>query len=338
MSNPGRSPSGPNQSTGSTRTTTLGRRKYLLEAGAAVASITGLSGCTGAPGSAQSNESVTILLTPDNPSDVRETYMPVQNYLEGEIDGLEVEFQVPQDYSAIRPALESEQAEIGMDDITLISNPELMDVYGTAVTGGSAFYFSMMLSDEGSEIENPRDLQGKHVAFADKLSTSGSIFAVYTLKQAGLDVGDAPQGQPKDFEGTWSNHKHAVEMLANEEADAACTWTGNGMMHIERSTIPNRVAKKDAYTSDAATEKPIFKPFWWSFPIPKQPVYARNTWKSDMKGKIGQALLDASEEQLREYQPEDYDGTMPFTTLRETSIEAYQPVIKRLNDLGIELG
>jgi phosphonate transport system substrate-binding protein len=338
MSNPGRNPSERRQRTEESNQSGLSRRSYLVGAGAAAAGMTGLAGCAGVLGSGQAAEPVTILLTPDNPSDVRSRYEPVMNYLEGEVDGLEVETEVPQDYSAIRPALKSEQAEIGMDDITLISNPDLMDVYGTAVTGGSAFYFSMMLTNKGSGIQKRTDLEGKHVAFADKLSTSGSIFAVYTLKEAGLDVGDAPQGQPEDFEGTWSNHKNAVEMLANEEADACCTWSGNGMMHVESSTIPDRVASKDAYSDEAATEEPLFEPIWWSFPIPKQPLYARKTWESDMKDKIGQALLDASEEKLKEYQPDDYDQTMPFTTLQETSMDAYQPVIKRLNDLGIELG
>ena len=338
MSNPGRNPSDRSHGAESTQTTTFSRRAYLAGAGAAAAGLTGLAGCTGALGSGQASEPVTILLTPDNPSDVRKRYEPVMNYLEGEVDGLEVETEVPQDYSAIRPALKSEQAEIGMDDITLISNPDLMDVYGTAVTGGSAFYFSMMLTNEGSGVEKRTDLKGKHVAFADKLSTSGSIFAVYTLKEAGLDVGDAPQGQPEDFNGTWSNHKNAVEMLANEEADACCTWSGNGMMHVEGNTIPDRVAEKDAYSDEAATEEPLFEPIWWSFPIPKQPIYARKSWESDMKGEIEQALLAADAETLKNYQPDDYDQQMPFTTLEETSMDAYQPVIKRLNDLGIELG
>ncbi|RBI58722.1 phosphate ABC transporter substrate-binding protein [halophilic archaeon] len=341
MSNPGRTPNERNKSTESTtQTNAVSRRRYLLGAGVATAGIAGLSGCSGVLGgsSSESKETVTILLTPDNPSDVRNTYMPMQNYLEGEIDGLEIEYRVPQDYSAIRPALKSEQAEIGMDDITLISNPDIMDVYGTAVTGGSAFYFSMMLTNVGSGIEKRTDLKGKHVAFADKLSTSGSIFAVYTLKQAGLNVGDAPQGQPVDFDGTWSNHKHAVEMLANEEADACCTWSGNGMMHVESSSIPDRIKQKDAFVDEAASESPIFKPIWWSFPIPKQPIYARKSWKSDMRDKIGQALVDADAETMKQYEPDGYDETLPFTTLKDTSMDAYQPVIKRINDLGVELG
>ncbi|WP_199174762.1 PhnD/SsuA/transferrin family substrate-binding protein [Halegenticoccus soli] len=252
-----------------------GRRKYLV--GAGTAALASLAGCAGVLGGGTSAEEVTILLTPENPSDVKNDYMPVHNYLEGEIDGLEIEFRVPTDYLAIRPALESKQAEIGMDDITLISSPDLMDVFGTAVTGGTAWYFSMMLTNQGSGIEKRTDLKGKKVAFADRLSTSGSIFACYTLMEAGLDIGDAPDGEPVDFEGEWSNHKFAVEMLANERADACCTWGGNGMPHVEASDVPDRVKEKTAYLDDAATEEPIFEPIWWSFPIPKQPIYARKS-------------------------------------------------------------
>ncbi|RZV06343.1 phosphate/phosphite/phosphonate ABC transporter binding protein [Natrinema hispanicum] len=321
--------------TGRTTTERLSRRRFAIGSAASVAALSGLAGCIG---SAANGETVTILLTPENPSDIRNDYLPMKNYLEGEIDSLSIEYKVPQDYSAIRPALKSEQAEIGMDDITLISAPDMMDVFGTAVTGGTAWYFSMMLTNKGSGIEKRSDLKDKTVAFADKLSTSGSIFAVYTLKQAGLDVGDAPQGDPVDFEGTWSNHKFAVEKLANEEADACCTWGGNGMPHVEKKNVPEDVRPKTAYLGDTAAEEPLFKPIWWSFPIPKQPIYSRQSWESDMKGKIEQALHDSTEEMMKEYQPDDYDATLPFTTLRDTSIEDYQPVIKRLNDLGVELG
>lgn len=326
--------------TGGTDAGGVSRRRFVAGGAASVAAAGSLSGCSAIEGAilGGNDETVTILLTPENPTDVREDYMPMQNYLEGEINGLEVEYEVPQDYSAIRPALRSEQAEIAMDDITLISMPDVLDVFGTAVTGGTAWYFSMMLTNRGSGIDERTDLEGKQIAFADRLSTSGSIFAVYALKQAGLDVGDAPDGDPVDFEGTWSNHKHALESLVNEDADACCTWTGNGMSHVEQSDVPQEVVEKDAYVDETGTAEPLVKPFWWSFPIPKQPIIARSSWDSEMKGKIEQALLDSTEEKMEQYKPEDYDSTMPFTSLADTTIEDYQPVIERLNDLDIQLG
>lgn len=314
------------------------RRRFIAGSGAGALALT--AGCLGVLGGGGEKEEVTILLTPDTPSDVRPQYEPVMEMLRGEISGLDLEVEVPQDYSAVRPALESKQAEIGMDDVTLISNPDMMDLFGTAVSGGAAFYFSMMLTQPDSDIEKREDLEGKDVAFADRLSTSGSIFAVYALKEAGLDVGDAPDGDPVDFDGTWSNHEDAVQSLLNDDADACCTWTGNGMAFLaEDQEIPEEVEEEDSFIGNRGEEGEELRPFWWSFPIPKQPIYARSDWDSDMKGKIEQAFLDADEELIQEYMPDDYnENDLPFTTLDDTTMDNYEPVIKRLNDLGIELG
>ena len=325
--------------TTSTEKRALSRRRFAAGV-LGTAGLTGLAGCSSVLGDAAGGEEVTILLTPDTPSDVRPQYEPVMEMLRGEIDDLNLEVEVPQDYSAVRPALESKQAEIGMDDITLISSPDTMDLMGTANSGGAAFYFSMMLTQPDSDIESREDLEGKNIAFADRLSTSGSIFAVYALQEAGLDVGDAPDGDPVDFEGTWSNHEDAVQSLLNGDADACCTWTGNGMSYLaEDQELPEEVEAEDSFIGNRGEEGEELRPFWWSFPIPKQPIYARSDWDSDMKGKIEQALLDADEELIQEYMPEDYnEDDLPFTTLDDTSMNDYEPVIKRIDELGIELG
>lgn len=323
------------------RTTSGVSRRQVLLGGASAVTLTGLTGCSDVLGMGNSDdETVTMLLTPDTPSDVRSQYQPVHDMLEGEIDGLDLEMEVPQDYSAVRTALESEQGEIGMDDVTLISNPDIMDLFGSAITGGTAFYFSMMLTKPDSSIEERTDLAGKNVAFADRLSTSGSIFAVYALKEAGLDVGDAPDGDPVDFDGNWSNHEDAVQQLINDEVDACCTWTGNGMAYLASDQeLPERVEEEDSFIGNRGTEDETLRPFWWSFPIPKQPLYARDSWDHSMKDRIRETLLDSDEELIQEYLPDDYnEDDLPFTGLRETTIEDYEPVIKRIEDLGIELG
>jgi phosphonate transport system substrate-binding protein len=317
------------------------RRRFL--AGAGAATVMGLAGCAGGvPGAGSNVEEITILLTPGTPSDVRGRYEPLINMINGEIDTVDAESKVLGSYSAIRPALESEQAEIGMDDVTLVSAPDLFTVYGTTVTGGSAFYFSVMLTNEDSDIQERADMAGKRMAFADRLSTSGSVFATFALKEAGLDVGEAPQGQPVDFEGVWSNHDVALEKLGNGDADAATTWGGNGLPHIPekyRSEFPQRVLDKSSFIETLDTESPKFRPFWFSFPIPKQPVYARKSWDSENSQKIGELLRNSDQELVSQYYPEDYnENELPFATLTNTSIEDYEPVITRLNDLGVELG
>ncbi|MDY7083427.1 MAG: PhnD/SsuA/transferrin family substrate-binding protein, partial [Halobacteria archaeon] len=149
----------------------IGRRKFL--AGTGVAAAGGLAGCMGGSGGSTSSgtqqaskggssstqtETVTFVLTPSNPTEVRKNYLPMKKYLEANIDGLDVKFRVPTDYSAIRPALTSGQAEIAMDDITLMGIPNKVDVLGTTVTGGTAFYFSIITTKPDSGLETLQDL------------------------------------------------------------------------------------------------------------------------------------------------------------------------------------
>ncbi|GAB3691314.1 phosphate/phosphite/phosphonate ABC transporter substrate-binding protein [Salinarchaeum chitinilyticum] len=317
----------------------LSRRQFVVGGTAGIAGLTALSGCTDILGSASGSDTITMVLTPGTPSDVRQRYEPMRALVEDQVDGVSVEMQVPQDYSAVRPALESEQAEIGMDDVTLISNPDLMDVYGTTVTGGTAFYFSMMLTHQDSSIDERTDIEGKEMAFADRLSTSGSIFALYALMEAGLDIGDAPEEDNGDFSGTWTNHEQALIRLGENEADAAVTYGGNGMPHISQDAeLPQRVQDKSAALDTIGNESPTFRPFWFSFPIPKQPVYARATWDADYKSEIGDILINSTAEQIQQYYPEDYnEEQLPFTTLEDTTIDDYQPVIDRLDAVGIDL-
>ncbi|WP_226008004.1 PhnD/SsuA/transferrin family substrate-binding protein [Natrinema salinisoli] len=322
---------------GNSRRHSVGRRGFISGT-AATALTASLAGCGGVIGGTADESVVTMLLTPGTPADARRRYKPVQNLLNAEIDDAEFEMQVPTDYSAIRPALESEQAEIGMDDVTVLSKPDMMDIYGTTVTGGSAFYFSMMLVQPDSDIEERTDVEGKTWAFADRLSTSGSIFALYTLQEAGLDIGGAPKDDPVDFEGSWTDHDQALQRLAEGQADGATTWGGNGIPHIPEGTdLPDRVEENSSFLDTMGTETPEFKPIWWSFPIPKQPMYARSSWESDIKEEVGEVLRNSTQEKIEQHYPDDYnEEELPFTTLEDTSIDDYQPVIERMNAVGID--
>jgi phosphonate transport system substrate-binding protein len=338
----------------------LSRRRFIAAGSASAVAIT--AGCSGGSGgdggdggsggsggdggdggsTSQDVEDIVIYLTPGTPSDVRGRYRPLIDMINGEIDTVNAESKVLGSYSAIRPALKSKQGEIGMDDVTLLSDPDFFEVFGTTVTGGSAFYFSVMLTNEDSNIEERSDMEGKTMGFADRLSTSGSVFATFALKEAGLDVGEAPQGQPEDFEGVWSNHEIALKKLGNGEVDAATTWGGNGLPHIPekyKSEFPQRVLDKSSFIETLDTEEPKFRPFWFSFPIPKQPVYARKDWNSPNKQKIGELMRNSDQELVEQYYPEGYnEEKLPFSTLTNTSIDDYRPVLKRLNALDVELG
>jgi len=163
---------------------------------------------------------------------------------------------------------------------------------------------------------------------------------LYSLQEAGLDIGEAPKGDPVDFEGSWTDHDQALQRVAEGQADGATTWGGNGIPHLaEGSEVPDRVNENSSFLETMGTEQPRFKAVWWSFPIPKQPMYARTTWDSPIKQEVGEVLRGSDKEQIKQHYPADYnEDELPFTTLTNTSIEDYQPIIERMNAVGIEPG
>jgi phosphonate transport system substrate-binding protein len=68
-------------------------------------------------------------------------------------------------------------------------------------------------------------------------------------------------------------------------------------------------------------------------------MYARKTWDSPKKSEIGDVLVNSDKELIQQYYTDDYnEDELPFTTLEDTSMETYQPVIKRMNEVGIDPG
>jgi phosphonate transport system substrate-binding protein len=337
----------------------LSRRQCLTGLGAAGAA--GLAGCLGSgasransassnngssstgnssnssKGTKGSSEEVTILLTPsENPAEVKQQYMPMVKYLENQISGLSLSVDVATDYAAIWPAIRSGQAQIAFDDVTLISVPDKVDVLGTSVTSGTAYYFSMMLTLEKYDISSLANLEGKLVSFCDPISTSGSIYPLYALKQAGLEIGEAPSGNPTGFKGQWSSHDTSIQQLINRpEVKANGNSAKFGIPHLSKNELPQRVRKHSAFADTAGSKQHPMNVLWISEKIPKQPVIAPADWTSPMRKKIRSALASLQPADLKQYTK---SGTsLPFTGMRKTNIDAYRPIIERVNAIGIEL-
>lgn len=325
----------------------LSRRQYLTGMGGAAA--VGLAGClssgasgtnrtgAGSNGDNGSSEKVTFLLTPsENPVEVKQQYRPMIKYLENKIDGLNAEISVATDYSAIWPALRSGRAEIAFDDVTLISFPDEVDVLGTSVTSGTAFYFSMIATLEKYDINSLTDLKGTLITFCDPISTSGSIYPLYALMQAGLNIGEAPTGEPVDFRASYTSHDTSMQLLINRKEVKANGNSGDFVIpHLSKEKLPQRVWKHSAHAHEVGSKRPPMNALWISQKIPKQPVITPADWNSPMREKIRSALASLQPADLKEYvKPETI---LPFTGMRKTSIDTYRPVIKRINALGINL-
>ena len=340
-----------------------GRRKFLKVAGATgIAGLTGLAGCTGDGGgdggdsdggdsttAAESTTTtssgpaeITFTLTPaESEVDVREQYQPMFDYLESEAD-VSIESSVAADYAAVYSSLESGQTDVA-DAAPAIAiqsaDNDVAEVAGIRIAYGAAKYFSLITTLPDSGIEELADLEGETVAFADRLSTSGSIFPLYMLKKAGLDTGGAPDGTPNDFEGQWSDHSQARTTLVNRDpVVAAGTGAFSTAPHVPKDQFSDQFLEMSAENDgDLGTEDPELELLAESNPIPRAPILIRSGLDESVKTDVREALLAVEEDDLINEDISD-DQQLWFTGLSEGTVDDYQPVRDAFEELGVDLG
>jgi phosphonate transport system substrate-binding protein len=341
-----------------------GRRKFLKVAGATgIAGLTGLAGCTGGDGGGGGDDTtqsdggttaesttttasgpteITFTLTPaESEVDVREQYQPLFDYLESEAD-VSIESSVAADYAAVYSSLESGQTDAA-DAAPAIAiqsaDNDVAEVAGIRIAYGAAKYFSLITTLPDSDIESLSDLEGETVSFADRLSTSGSIFPLYMLNEAGLDTGGAPDGTPEDFEGQWSDHSQARKTLVNRDpVVAAGTGAFSTASHVPKDQFSDQFLEMSAEADgDLGTEDPELELIAESDPIPRAPILVRSGLDATVKSDVTDALLSASEEDLINEELGD-DQQLWFTGLSEGTVDAYEPVREAFEALGVDLG
>lgn len=331
------------------------RRSYLQNGALAVAASVGFAGCTGGGGGSGSGGGgsggssgatvgspnnyppVTFIETPGNqPSNTRKQWEPFTDYLIDNVDGLEMEITFAQSYSAVGQALLNGQGHITSGDVVLLANPNKFDVLGIKAERGAAVYFSLVATLPEYDIDELTDLKGETIAFADRLSTSGSLFATYALKQAGLDIGKAPYGDPADYTGEWSNHDAAKQSLINrKDVVAVGTYAGNIADHIPRPQFPDVFTERSAeWGEDIGTKSPEMKLLNTSTPIPKSPLIAPSDWEHPLRPEIEKTILEITPGTLRK--PEGLE--LPITEIKDGSIEDYKPVQNVIDELGVDFG
>ncbi|RDZ43891.1 phosphate/phosphite/phosphonate ABC transporter substrate-binding protein [Haloferax sp. Atlit-19N] len=317
------------------------RRSFLKQTGALGAlGVSGLSGCIGSV--TGGSDSVNFLLTPsESDVDIQQQYQPLFEYLESET-GVTVESSVAADYAAVYQAFKSGQADLADSSPTIAiqgGNEDVTEVMGIRVAYGAAKYFSIMTTTPDSGIEELTDLEGETIAFADRLSTSGSLFPLYMLNQAGLDTGNAPDGEPVDFTGQWSDHATARETLVNrDEVVAAGTGAFSTAPHVPEDQFPQQFLDTSAENDgDLGTADPELQLLAVSDPIPRAPIIVRSELESEMKSSMTDALTSVTQDDLIN---EDLgeDQQLWFTGVEPGTVEDYQPIQNVIDTLGISLG
>lgn len=256
--------------------------KKLAAGALCISMVIGLAGCGGAVDSdqaeagAETMDKIRIGLAPDEDSAaVLKKYDPFIQYL-SESTGMEVEPFVGADYTAVIEALNS-----GHLDVAWFGPSEY--ILATEVVGSGVEAFASAIQAEGtlpykssfivradSGIESLDDLKGKTLAFTDPASTSGHIFARYSLVQQGYD----PEAffQQIIYSGS---HDACLLAVKNKQVDVAA---------ISSRKLPG-------FVEGGLVEEGEVKIIFESTEIPADPITCRQDLPQDVKDKLKAAFL-----------------------------------------------
>lgn len=301
------------------------RRSFIKGAGA-IGGVALTSGCIGDFGSQPYGDgTLTFVMSPTEPQEYMESqYQPVKEYLGDQVaDDVSVELQYAENYSAVLRALgegNAELAETGPFAAALGVKGDQCDIALQRHAYGSWDYFSVIVTQEDSGISEPADLEGKDIAFADTTSASGSLYPLYMLQEAGLDIGDGPlSDEGADFNATWSGHAQAFESLMEGQVDAAgvgrfITWS------YEESDYKEGVSEVAKVSG-----------------IPRAPIVASPELSDEKRDMLVSSFEEAPDSMYYGADGEEgSDDDLWFDGVREADLETYQPVIDVANELGIE--
>ncbi|EMA62319.1 PhnD/SsuA/transferrin family substrate-binding protein [Halorubrum kocurii] len=370
------------------------RRTFVKTAGAA--GVVGLAGCSDSSGgdgsddgsgdgsdgsdggtAGDSSDSVTEVTWVLNPAeeeiDIQVQYQPLFEYLESEAE-VEIVEQPTASYSGtaqeLRRAAEGDRIFADVSPGAVAQIPSELDVTGMRVAYGAEKYFSLITTTTDSGIESLSDLEGELVASAAPTSVSGTLFPLFMLSNAGLDIGSAPSGSPEDFELRTSDHSTAREQLIQDDRIAAAgTGAFSTAAHVPQEQFDEMsqdFVDISAEYEGAGEADPELRLLAVSDPIPRAPIVSNAAWEESLKDDLRQLMIDAPQEafehesqadiaealsvdpeildmeesELSEDQQADLElveaHSLWFSGVVEAGVDDYDPVAELGQELGLE--
>ncbi len=192
--------------------------------------------------------------------------------------GLIFKTGIPTNYVAVVEAFGSKRADIGVMNSFgyLMANSK----YGASaklrvLRYGHDYYQGQILAHADSNIKEVKDLANKKMAFVDPSSTSGYMFPLKMLKEAGVQPGNT----------TFANkHDNVVIMIYQRQVDAGATYysapAADGSIRDARSRVKTQFPDvEDKIKIVAITDK-----------IPNDPFVFRKDLPADITAKFINAV------------------------------------------------
>ena len=201
-------------------------------------------------------------------------WSPFAKGLEKEL-GVKIELVTPSDYAGVVEAQLSGKADLGLYGpfSYYVAKQAGAKIEPIAVTvsqiGNPATYQSFLITKADSPINTIADLKGKKVCFVDTLSTSGFLYPISGLKDAGIDY-------QKDITAVFAGtHDKSVAAVKSGTCDAGFAF--------------DDMVTKTAVTAGIIKATDI-KIIWKSKGIPQGPIAVRTGLPDSLLVKIRQVL------------------------------------------------
>ena len=227
---------------------------------------------------------------------LQKAYKSIASGLQAKL-GCPVQLIITSSYVAEIEAMHADQLEIGEFGplgyvfAHKIANAQPVATFGTSA-GKASTYTAGIWAPKSSSLKTVSQLRGKTLALADTTSTSGALYPVYALDQAGFHCHQVAscQGVTIKYAGG-----HAESMLA--------------LLH--GTVNASEVNSQQQATSEAAHQfdPSKYRQLWKSRPIYNDPIAVRGDLPAAFKAKVKQALLSLTPAQVSGADSELATGT-----------------------------
>ncbi len=279
--------------------------------------------------------SVNFGISPSVPQeDLEVQYSPFLGHIEDYLadnyevgDDLTVDGSVASNYSAVIQSMgqgTTDIAETGPFAAALGVESGNAEIILQRFGYGSWEYKSLIAVPNDSDISEVSDLEGKTVAFSDRLSTSGALYPLRAISQAGVDIGNLPEGNGSQaaFDARFAGgHVSSYTQLEQGVVDAA------GMGGFVRDTGTGPAPEDWQEVATTLHE---------DTGLPRAPIVVSPELSEDAKNALLESILEAPDEAYIGADGEDgTDDDLWFGRVREAGKEEYQSVIDVANELDV---
>lgn len=321
------------------------RRTFIKTTGAAgVAGITGFAGCLGGEAA-----DIELVLNPAEAGvDIQVQYRPLIEHIEEEV-GVTINTERTAGYTETVTAMRDGQAEISgvSPGAVPATDPEIFDIIGMRVAFGAAQYYSTITTTFDSPVDELADiaeLDEPEVNFADALSVSGTLVPMSMLVDAGVEVGNAPDGDPPDFDPNYSDHQTSREQMverddivaAGQGAFQSAEWVSQEQFDELSEDFAEISSEYPDAGSRIGEEHEELQLLAVSDPIPRAPMVARADWDDPVREEVEEAMVTAPDSAFQHEEEVDQDEELWFTGIVEADRSDYDPIQDIIDNLAIE--